>query len=255
MDYSKNTTIKIKGGLGNQLFQYSFAIFLEQNFNKKVTLDLSWFDQQSLRSFQLPEFLNEPILTTKIFKKNFCQKVLSYRSENIISFLLKKKINLPLNYFDGYWQDIFYAKYLLFDKYFKKHLFLKKIIQDYYVIHLRRGDFLTSGSNVQYALSDDHYLKYVNLFDDKPIYILSTEKEEAIKLSKKINSKSEYVDCNDIEAFNIIYNSSGGIASNSTFCWWPIFLSECRNWFFPYKFLKKKNILELNLAIDDTILI
>ena len=80
MDYSKNTTIKIKGGLGNQLFQYSFAIFLEQNFNKTVTLDLSWFDQQSLRRFQLPEFLNEPILTTKIFKKNFCQKLLSYRS-------------------------------------------------------------------------------------------------------------------------------------------------------------------------------
>jgi hypothetical protein len=93
MDYSKNTTIKIKGGLGNQLFQYSFAIFLEQNFNKTVTLDLSWFDQQSLRRFQLPEFFNEPILNTmKAKKRNFLQKVVSYKSENIISFLLKKKL-------------------------------------------------------------------------------------------------------------------------------------------------------------------
>jgi len=256
MDYSKNTTIKIKGGLGNQLFQYSFAIFLEQNFNKTVTLDISWFDQQSLRRFQLPEFFNEPILNTmKEKKRNFLQKVVSYKSENIISFLLKKKINIPLNYFDGYWQDIFYAKYLVFDKYFKKELFLKKNEKNYYVVHLRRGDFLTSGSTVQNPLTDDHYLKYINLFNDKPIYILSAEKDEAVNLSKKINSKSEYIDCNEIEAFNIIYNASGGIASNSTFCWWPIFLSESRNWFFPYKYRKKKNIFELNLAINNTIII
>jgi hypothetical protein len=253
MDFSKSATVKIQGGLGNQLFQYSFAIFLKKHLKTNINLDISWFDKQDLRKFQLNDFLTGPLFDTIKLESNIYNKILSYRSEKFISFLLKKNFFTPINYFDGYWQDIFYAQYLTSEQYFKKNIFLKKFTKDYYVIHLRRGDFLSS--KVHYILSDEHYLKHIQLFNDKIIYILSSNKEDALNFMKKTKANVEFIDCDDMEAFALICNASGGIASNSTFCWWAIFLSDCRNWLFPYRWLKKKNIIDHNLNIKNTILI
>jgi hypothetical protein len=49
MVYKKSAVIKIQGGLGNQLFQYAFAIFLKKNLEAKINLDLSWFENNNLR--------------------------------------------------------------------------------------------------------------------------------------------------------------------------------------------------------------
>jgi hypothetical protein len=253
MGYKKTATVAIKGGLGNQFFQYSLAIFLKESFNINVNLDISWFDNQNFRKLQLNDFIKEPLFDLIKYKRTIYSKMLSYKTENFLSFLLKKKICPPTNFFDGYWQDIFFAKCLTFEKYFKKETFAKKFTEDYYVIHLRRGDFLTSSSHN--VLSDDYYLKYLNLFNDKVIYILSSDTEDALNFKKKLNLNVEFLNVSDAEAFSIIYNASGGIASNSTFCWWAIFLSETRNWFFPYSWLKKKNIIDQNLNIKNTILI
>ena len=46
-------TIKIKGGLGNQLFQYAFALFLKNKFHAEINLEISWYKEQSFREFQL----------------------------------------------------------------------------------------------------------------------------------------------------------------------------------------------------------
>ena len=51
MDYKNVKIVKIKGGLGNQLFQYSFALFLKEKFGLKVILDISWFQKQTKRNF------------------------------------------------------------------------------------------------------------------------------------------------------------------------------------------------------------
>ena len=37
-------TIKLKGGLGNQIFQYCFARSLSQDLNKELYIDLSFFN-------------------------------------------------------------------------------------------------------------------------------------------------------------------------------------------------------------------
>ena len=68
----------------------------------------------------------------------------------------------------------------------------------------------------------------------------------------KIDLKIKPIECNYIDAFNIIYNSKGGITSNSTFSWWPIFLSKNNNWVFPKKWLINKNIYQANLFIPGT---
>ena len=160
---------------------------------------------------------------------------------------------MPINFYDGYWQDIFFANFLKDKKFFKSDVLKKKIKEDYYVIHLRRGDFKSSKAHI--VLSNEYYLKFLDVFKDKKIYIISEEEEDAINFKTIIKLDIEYYKCNDLEAFSIIHNAMGGIASNSTFCWWAIFLSDTRNWLMPYQWLKKINIIDSKLAIPNTILI
>jgi hypothetical protein len=248
---SKNKTVAIKGGLGNQLFQYAFAKFLYKNFDISVQLDISWYKQQSLRKFELNKFIIDN--SFKIIDRpiTFLNKITSYRSEKLFIKLLKKNYLPPTNYFNGYWQDNFFAKYLTFSNDFNKDI-LKKIIDDeYYVIHLRKGDF--AKSVVHYILPNDYYKSYIDLFKDKKIYVLSPIKKDALKFIKDMNLDASYVDTNEETAFNIIFNSSGGIASNSTYCWWAINMSNCKNWIMPFQWLRNINIFDHNLSIRNTI--
>ena len=107
-------TIKIKGGLGNQLFQYAFALFLKNKFHAEINLEISWYKEQSFRKFQLNNLLanNEFSLVNSV--PSFFNKRINhtYLSENLITFLIKKNLFLPINFYDGYWLDIFFANFL-----------------------------------------------------------------------------------------------------------------------------------------------
>ena len=59
----------------------------------------------------------------------------------------------------------------------------------------------------------------------------------------------------EVEAFGLIYNARGGISSNSSFCWWAIYLSDNRNWIMPYQWLKNESIFDKNLQIKKTLVI
>ena len=56
----KKITIKIYGGLGNQMFQYAFARALSLKLNSDLILDASWFEnitgETTRRSFLLDVF-------------------------------------------------------------------------------------------------------------------------------------------------------------------------------------------------------
>ena len=166
--------------------------------------------------------------------------------------MFKKTILPPINYFNGYWQDNFFAKYLNLDDDFKKEKLNKIINEDYYIIHLRRGDF--TKSEVHYVLPDSYYKSSLNLYQDKKIYVLSTNKQDAINFIKNTNINASYIETDQEMAFNMIYNSSGGIASNSTFVWWAINISNCKNWVLPFRWLDKINIIDHNLSIKETII-
>ena len=141
MDSTKNKIVAIKGGLGNQLFQYAFAKYLNQTFNISIKLDISWFKKQSLRKFELDKFVINNSFENIDYPLSLINKITSYRSEKYFTKLFKKTILPPINYFNGYWQDNFFAKYLNLDDDFKKEKLNKIINEDYYIIHLRRGDF------------------------------------------------------------------------------------------------------------------
>ena len=90
----KEKNIIFKGGLGNQLFQYSFGEYLRKNFDYKVSFnnylysDLKYNLKNTNRDLTIVKYINRKINinSKKIQNSKFLQLF-----EPIIIFFLKKK--------------------------------------------------------------------------------------------------------------------------------------------------------------------
>ena len=63
---SNNKIIRIWGGLGNQLFQYSYGKFLEKKLEKEILFNIEWFNQV-IKEFILKDILK---FTNETSEKN-----------------------------------------------------------------------------------------------------------------------------------------------------------------------------------------
>ena len=250
-----NKIIKIWGGLGNQLFQYSYAKYLEKKLDKKILFNIEWFKHSNNRKFILNEILR---LTNQTSEKeiSLLDKIINYRTERTYKFFCKRKINFLPKTLIGYWQDIFFANYLDTSD-FKDNFFnhnIQNLEKQYYVLHFRGGDFYKSKQHE--VLDLDYYKRGSSYFNDKIIYCISDDQNNLDKLLEQLKLKNAFkLDLSELDAFRLIYNSSGGIASNSTFCWWPIFLSNNTNWIFPKLWLKNRSLFNENLHIKNTLVL
>ena len=247
--------IKFKGGLGNQLFQYGLYTFFEKK-NYLVLADLSFYNNQrkykkiSKRKFYLNEILKKKLQiideNTKLYKYMLIQRL-----ENFFIKLLKLNIITKNVYWEGYWQDIFFAKNIK-KKMFKNN-FLKVSIyfpKNYYILHYRCGDFIHSKDHI--VIDAEYYNKALKRFNKYPILAISDDTQNLKKLLKKINYKKKIIEVkklNTKNTFSLIMNSQGGIASNSTFAWWGSYLSKSTKWFYPNKWMKNVDTIKTNLNI------
>lgn len=248
--------VKFKGGLGNQLFQYGLYKYFESK-NYKVYADLSFYQNQkkykkiSKRKFYLNKILKKNLNVIKK-SKNIYQFLISQRLEKFFTKLFKLDINLPLSSWEGYWQDIFFAKYVR-KKDFKEEFFktFEKIPKKYFILHYRSGDFKYSESHI--VINHNYYLKALKRFKKLPIIALSDDNKNLKKMLKKININKKIIELkklNTLDSFKILVSANGGICSNSTFSWWASFINEEKNWVYPYKWLKNINTQDTNLKIS-----
>jgi hypothetical protein len=178
--------VRLRGGLGNQLFQYAFAKYLQQNFYNKVYLDKSPIELANvsrrfvLDAFQLDDKLQVIDCSGKIWSKVvdhksnivrragkaflkaftsnfFFEGYKLYDKEQLINQVERQTTGV----FDGYWQNVFYvqdvAGDLMRDLEFKPSLLArfvsenKELLEAYdsyrkVCLHVRRSDFLNSKS-------------------------------------------------------------------------------------------------------------
>lgn len=160
-----NVILEIKGGFGNQVFQFAFAKYLS-DLGYKVKVNY-----QNKSEFNLNhEFFNFKLASkfkVKIFR--FIYKTYESKKFNIVFKLIFKKIfqkfskleqftptSLKLyNHFDGYWQDVEildkYKSYILnsLEKYETFSYKLDESIKiDRTLLHIRRGDYLNINENL-----------------------------------------------------------------------------------------------------------
>ena len=173
----KKAVVFIKGGFGNQLFQFAFANYLKIN-NYKVTLNTDLFRANGTstpRELTLPinnfGFKEQSLISKQILKSGIIfqssKKIRSSKLHILFKDYKYTKDNqdiLTLEakklYFNDYWKDM---KYVDASKaYITNSLKKNKIIHagfiesnDFAMIHIRRGDFIKDNRH----LNIDFYKK------------------------------------------------------------------------------------------------
>lgn len=267
--------VNFKGGLGNQLFQYSFGKSLAKKFKQKFYIDKSIYSGlKEKREFLIENFDIKfdgyyKNLKDKRLKKilnflkqfNFFSKLKIYNEKfyhydkNILSLNFKKNNY----YFDGYWQSYKYflknlnslKKELTLKNNFKynKDLIKKLKSKCSVAIHIRGGDYRIEPFNsFNGLLNEDYYnlaystiKKKINL---KKALIFTDDIEYTNIICKKFYFDYEIISFKKtksaLEDFELFSMSKNKIISNSTFAWWSALLSNSKVVIYPSSWFKIK---------------
>jgi len=254
----------IKGGLGNQMFQYAFAYAVAKNNKTRLQLDISNFDSYGLRQYELGKYcINVEI--TSVSEKNR----LKYKKESIFTRLFRQLArkekplatsyyreacfqfdNAAVNklgavYFDGYWQS---------EKYFSsyradllEHFSLKatvrakskeyqqKILANQAVsLHIRRGDYVANAkaNAVHGTCGLDYYREAVSAIKkamDNPYFFIFSDDMGWAKENIDFIDQAIFVELGsgslDHEEIWLMSECQHNIIANSSFSWWGAWLN------------------------------
>tara|TARA_B110001450_G_scaffold99707_1_gene94522 strand:+ start:186 stop:1043 length:858 start_codon:yes stop_codon:yes gene_type:complete len=251
--------VRIRGGLGNQLFQYCSARSLADRLNVNLGLDTREYNANSpfemgLNHFNIRAEIN-PKGLIKHKKNGFLKYILDIASGNHKN--VYKETNLDFNnlfvslpdntYLKGYWQS---------EKYFEKNR--KNIFKDLQIIesqskknkkisqnidktnsvslHIRRGDYVTNTAyNIKHGTcSLDYYKKSVDYLNkslnkDFTIFVFSDDPEWAFK-NLKLPMNIQFIKHNpatkNYEDLRLMSECKHNIIANSSFSWWGAWLNK-----------------------------
>jgi len=246
----KIAIVYIKGGLGNQIFQISFANYLS-SLGLKVFVNLSNF-KKAKKIKNLDVDLRQLIFPITFFNL----KVFPHFLFVILELLVKLTKNLLItkhsdvnfkeerigkfNFFDGHWQN---PDILMNNKKFILGSISKnKIVRDKLassdkpgstVLHVRRGDYL----KINEELKESFYINAIqagkdnienfhySVFTDDYEWVVSCNIfKDAEKIIKSSNSAND-----TLEAFAEMLTYENFIVGNSTFSLVPALLSDAKN--------------------------
>lgn len=248
--------IKIKGGLGNQLFQIAFGYYLANKYNVRLCVDYTWYNSIPKNNTRRKLILEK--LDIKIPKLNFKEKIIClFYNFKIIKFL---KINKPFNfitdndfkkvkifdnlYLDGYWQTYEYKDFLI-DNILNTDLLLNRMslysrncldeikVSNSVGIHIRRGDYVTDKKTNLYhnVLTIDYYFKSIQIIRKQikdPKFFFFSDDIEWVKENFK-NDHFNFISSNDIDEFLLLANCKNLIIANSTYSLWAAYLVKYKN--------------------------
>ena len=250
INYDKRpiVSVKIQGGLGNQMFQLATAYAYAKQNNGKLTVlrnkteadgrSLYW--DNMLYKFQeflvdtLPEGLEQwyesgptefciiPSLPSNgIFLNGYLQTAL-YFGDTTIQEEIKELFKPPHNTICN-----IQSRYNL----------LLKNKERVVVVHARRTDYLKNQDIINFhgPLSIDYYNEAINKMLNKiedPIFILAADDslfwDSVINELPQLNNRNIYIlkDDNEISTLTLLQQFQYFIIANSTFSWWATWLSK-----------------------------
>lgn len=258
--------VKLNGGLGNQMFQYAFAVALGCKCQDEILFDFSYFKEIAqgnviIRPFELEVFNTDckpacdedlKLVIEKngtnffdfLFRKNKPEKnILRQKSAYIFE---KKFLSKPdIYYYDGYFQNEKYFKQcrneLLKSFSLKEALdeknseVLKQIKNTNSVsIHVRRGDYVTleSANSLHGLCSLGYYEKAIEYISNKvknPHFFVFSDDIDWVKANLKIDYLCTVIDFNQEKChfdLELMKNCKHNIVANSSFSWWGAWLNE-----------------------------
>ncbi|MCC7288972.1 alpha-1,2-fucosyltransferase [bacterium] len=245
-------TIKLQGGLGNQMFQYAAARSLALRNHTVPTLDLSWFgqdfdDSTTPRHYELSCFVLDS--STSRYKGTVLEKLqrrfaMQYKEPH---FHFDKAFKaLPKNTtLEGYFQSEKYFSdirdELLSDFSWVKEAkgtnreLLGRIKKDEssVSVHVRRGDYVSNENAAKFhgltglEYYNAAYQRIKKQIKKPRLYIFSDEPDWC-KKSLKFDAPTIYVSHNSdgSEDMRLMKACQHNIIANSSFSWWAAWLNE-----------------------------
>lgn len=256
--------VKITGGLGNQLFQYSFGQYLSLKFKTELRFDIQTnynsnnFTNRSvgLNNFNinLSQATNSEISKFKYFdtglffrlERKLIQKLPFLNSKYIVQDLNSTQNNETSYkndcYYEGYWQSYKYLTLnepILRNEITLKH-FLRNGIADIIStiessqsisLHVRRGDYISIKDNFELLgiCSIKYYREAIQYFTrqhSNPKFFIFSDDFSWVK-KKFIGPQYVYIEGNQpAQDMYLMALCKHNIIANSTFSWWAAWLNN-----------------------------
>jgi len=242
--------IFLKGGLGNQMFQWAFLRYIEREYEVTATLSRDYIDKDVLRTLDLELFELDSEVTISLLRGPrkllfFITRVISKLTNiNALTCVSGNFLSRRAIFFDGYWQNPrFYSE--VFEKIccdftlksepspgFNAKCSAQLLKRNSIAIHIRRGDYYSSPANEKYrVIRHNYFLDAVEFLKtklsvNKVNIAVFTDDKEWVK--KEFDGKLDYIIMDEGSATaDLIMMSSfrNIIISNSSFSWWAAALS------------------------------
>ena len=256
-------TVRLKGGLGNQMFQYAAGRRAAIHNNTQLKLDISYYNNQidaTPRRYELNIFPIKARVCSKLESEVYgvVRKVASmfggtipylnqlYVKQKDHNFD-KKILNVgKYAYLDGWWARVGYFNDIestiredfRFLPSLKGHnLLLATKIKNHQSVsvHLRRGDYVTDNvTNKFHGVSSEGYYKkaisYIKNKEDNPVFFIFSDDIKWCKDNFTIPHKTIYIDVNSpdkgFEDMRLMSLCKHNIIANSSFSWWGAWLNN-----------------------------
>lgn len=254
----KNIVIsQLKGGLGNQLFQYAAAKSLAHHLQASLKLDITTFKHSQTRLFKLDYFcIPLEIAAKEEIGRFICFPSLYRHSPKFFSIISKHiyrepyfhynehffNLKKPI-YLDGYWQS--YKYFDSIEKVLREELTIKDVFIKHFsekinelrninsiAIHIRRGDYTIKRiADFHGVLPVKYYNEAIQIMTEKinnPKFYFFSDDINWVKENIQISHPHEFVTSytkSAIEDFYLMSQCKHNIIANSSFSWWAAWLN------------------------------
>jgi hypothetical protein len=277
----KTLTIKVAGGLGNQLFMFYGGLHIAHSLGKTPVFDiralesmknlhpgLNVLDLGLLANYQVIDEVerNALVSTLGVLIERIIRKIgpESLSGKNTKKFLPREigyidpnSIDNKVTTLEGYFQSWRYVASMQFrpkllnlleeksSSWFKETLSdLKK--EKPIAIHIRRGDFLRPENRSLGVLSKEYFTKILRLNPDRSVWIFSDSTLENLTEFTKLGAVTRIVlpplHSDPIDSLLLMSRADTLAISNSTFSWWAGALSSPNSLIYaPEKWFERRS--------------
>lgn len=252
--------VKLKGGLGNQMFQYATGLAVTLAQKEELKLDTTGYDDpryvsaNTPRQYRMFPFnLSSGIATPKEVKKYKYPLSIFSKGMRFINFRILKRHNVDFDasyfkkahrYVEGYFQSE--KNFLSIKDKVLKEFTLQKESEDFLLeknkidrtrsvsVHIRRGDYVSDLKTyiVHGVCSREYYERAMALMRSKtenPIFYFFSDDIDWVKKEFGEHPDFKYVSntkLGDYEELMLMASCAHNIIANSSFSWWGSYLNQ-----------------------------
>lgn len=248
-------TVKLVGGLGNQMFQYAFYLAIKKQKKGLIFIDLSYYNTTDCHNgFELTNIFNIPkwpfspfyFYIYKIIRKlNGGAKLKVDPAAG--HFKVENTIYMRHAVYNGFWQSEKYFKDIedIVRKTFQfknplsdNNVKYKQLIKKYnsVSIHIRRGDYLMSPDTqgICTSLYYTNAIEYLKSRVHDMVFFVFSDDIEWCKFNMNFGDSSVYFIDENKGKFSyvdmqLMSYCKHNILANSSFSWWGAWLNNNKN--------------------------